>query len=602
MKCSFRHVYYFHHKAKPKPITKRMQVLGFDSEADYLGQPFMFAISDGTVMTPTQLWDTLFHKRYRGIRFVCWNLQYDEGAILSELSAEELDELRLKGKTTHKGYTVKSIQRKELLLSKGHKTVAFYDMAQFYGTSLDNAGKTYLGKSKIDLETKTFMPDYIKRNWRKLAEYCVYDAQLTAELAEYFIDILIDEVGITPQKLYSTGYISGIHFSRTCDVIDIKRFWTHHKEAIEMAYESYSGGKFEVYQRGFGYLYQYDINSAYPYEIANLQDIRYARYVRSKQYQSRATYGFLRAKLTITHDYSPISVKDHSLNFYPVGVFNRTITKAEYDYLTERGDKVEILDGAWFFCDGIKPYAKEVDRLFALKQTYKRQGEDAAMRYLLVKTLLNSFYGKFIQITAKWVTWKRSGQEGIRYEAGYHFNPCYASIITANVRLRLARVCDAHPEEIAAVHTDSLLTTTDLSNDGISIGDGLGDWGYVNEGDGVIVGSGVYQVGSMIHYRGFKGIPDLIGLVMANRHINIPVQQELVLSWRLVVFRHNDLDRINRFVHESKNLNLHFDTKREWNGKWTWTKELVGSHPRIHAQIADKLPDSLEKDLTLELK
>ncbi len=540
----------------------------------------MFGISDGSMATPENLFVTLFQHKYRGIKFVCFNLKYDEGSILYTLPKEVLQELRTRGKIEYNGYSIRSIPKKELVITDiaQKHSIAFYDIAQFYGTSLDKASLYYLGKEKRDMPTKTFSREYVKKNRQKLADYCLQDAKLTEELADYFIDMLITDFDIYPQKLYSTGYIAGLHFARTCDFIDIRRYYRYYKECLEYAYLSYAGGKFETYQRGFGTFYQYDINSAYPFEIANLRDIRFARVFKSERYEPTATYGFINCRLILTNDYSPIPLKIDNVNRYPVGSFSKIITKTEYDYLIERGDKIEIIDAWWIVCqDEEYPYKKEVERLFELKKLYKKKD---ALRYMLVKILLNSFYGKFIQVTQKWQNDKP------RNEAGWLFNPIYASMITANTRVKLSRVCEQYDKHIVAVHTDSVVTTIDLRNNGLGISDKLGDWAVENEGYGVVVGSGVYQIGDKTHFRGYHGLNDLTNLIKNNRNkINISVNQRLVLSWRLVVFRNANHNLINRFTQNIKVLNLHFDRKREWASVWNWSDRLISSLPFIEVEV-----------------
>ena len=535
----------------------------------------MFAISDGTITTPDTLLSILFQHKYRGIKFVCFNLKYDEGSILHEFPSNILRVLWEKGHVEYNGYSIRSIHRKELVItnSKHRQSIAFYDIAQFYGTSLGKAALYYLGKQKDDMPTKTFTPDYIRKHWSKIVKYCIKDAVLTKELADYFIDMLINDFDIYPQKLYSTGYIAGLHFGRTCELMDVRRYFRYYRECLEYAYDSYAGGKFETYQRGFGTFYQYDINSAYPYEIAHLKDIRTARVFKSAEYHPDATYAFIKCKLMLSNDYSPIPLKIKNVNRYPIGSFTKTITKTEYDYLIERGDKVEIIDGWFIFCYDDYPYKKEVERLFKMKRQYKNKDN---LRYMLVKILLNSFYGKFIQVTEKWHKDKKVN------EAGWLFNPIYASVITANTRVKLSKVCESYDKHIVAVHTDSIITTVDLRNNGLGISDKLGDWNVENDGYGVVVGSGVYQIGDNVHFRGYHGLNDLLGLVKSNRnHINITVEQKLVLSWRLVVFRNAEHDLINRFTQGNKILNLHFDRKRDWASRWKWSDTLINSRPFI---------------------
>ena len=345
MKCQFSDIRYRYSIRKPQDTDRRMEVLGIDSESDNKGRPFIFAISDGTMATPDNLFEKLFQHKYRGIKFVCYNLKYDEGSILQQFPADILQELRKKNKTEYNGYSIRTIPKKELVITdiKQKHSIAFYDIAQFYGTSLNNAALYYLGKEKQEMPTKTFTQEYIKKYWYKIADYCLCDAKLTKELADYFIDMLNNEFKIYPQKLYSTGYIAGLHFARTCGIQDVRRYYRYYPECLNYAYQSYAGGKFETYQRGFGNFYQYDINSAYPYEISQLQDIKMSKVFKSVDYQKDAIYGFIKCRLILSNDYSPIPLKINNLNRYPIGSFSKIITKAEYDYLISRGDKIQII-------------------------------------------------------------------------------------------------------------------------------------------------------------------------------------------------------------------------------------------------------------------
>ena len=577
MKCKFSQVGYYHRPNPLNPITERMEVVGIDTEADETGQPFMFALSigDGEAYQMCDFLEVVFHRRFRGVRFVFYNMSYDEGHFLRVIPMEGLDELRETGRTYHEGYTYHSIPRKELRITKGKKTVSFYDIAQFYAPlNLDKAGQKYLGEGKIDIGSKTLTSHDVSTRWAELAAYCIQDARLTARLAEGFIDILIKELGIFPRKLYSCGYIAGLHFARACNIIDINRYWQHHRELVEYACAAYSGGKFEVYQRGYGYFYLYDINSAYPSEIRNLQDISEAKVIHSPKYHKKATYGFIKGVLNIGYNFSTVAVKNgkSTTNDYPNGYFTKTITKAEYEYIIEKGGEVKIIDAYWLYCPEVYPYREEVDRIYALKAELKVKGGDD-MRYNLVKKLLNSFYGKFMQITEKH---RVNGTP--YYEAGYLFNPMYAAVITANTRIKICKTCDMHPENVVAVLTDCVITTRALHTNGLRLDKEMGGWDLQVEGDGVMVGSGVYQIGSLTHFQGCKAVDNLISIINAKPHkTKIEVPQTIVQVWRLSASQHKTTDEINRFVETHKVLDLHQDKGRIWNGKWKFKGGLVGS-------------------------
>ncbi|GAG31173.1 unnamed protein product, partial [marine sediment metagenome] len=242
--------------------------------------------------------DCLFTRRYRGKKFVAYNLGYDEGALLQNLSMSSLRVLRETGKVEHNGYKYSIISKKCLSIRRNNYTLHIFDVYNFYTGSLEYNAKKYLGESKIEMETKSFTPSYVRKSWGKVAEYCVKDAVLVKRLADKLIGIF-EKYGVHPRKLYSTAYISYQYFKSHCKYVTVKRYWDDDKRVLQYALRAYNGGKFEVTTKGRGYFYEYDIISAYPQEIRNLVDIDHARVVLSGKYRKFAQYGFIRCKLKI---------------------------------------------------------------------------------------------------------------------------------------------------------------------------------------------------------------------------------------------------------------------------------------------------------------
>lgn len=549
MKCSFDEWEFGFPISSRAVYTEPIEVIGLDSEAYDTGEPFLFCLSDGVSCHSKEIFDILFADRYEGKKFVVFNLKYEEGALLYYLPRENLEELRVKGKTTYEKYKINVISRKEFRISNGHRSRAIYDIMPYYASSLDNAAQKYLGKSKIKIKTKKFTPEYVARNIKKITEYCQEDSILTKQLADLFLDTLA-KMGLFPRKLISTGYISAQHFSRIHDS-SCRALYERSPKLIEYAFKSYAGGKFEVYKRGFGNFYEYDINSAYPYQIANLYNLTNCEIVEDKEYRADADYGWLNCNLFVTCPYSPVPFKLGNINLFPQGRFNKIIGKKSYEYLIRRGCDIEIIDAVWIYTDHKKPYKKEIERLYRKKNLYKHNDE---MKYLLIKILMNSLYGKFAAITPIW----RDKDNSIHHMAGQLFNPMYADIITEGTRLEVCEVCDKY-DTVVAVHTDSVISTEKLP---LKLSDKLGEWDFKTEGAGVIVGSGIYQIGEKIAFRGFNKTFDLCDMILSTKKQKIEIKQTLVRSWKLALFQHDD---INKFTDDEKILDLNFDNKRIWD-------------------------------------
>lgn len=555
---------------KPPTKGKPLQVIGLDTEADRNGNPFMIATSLGDIFHPHEFPHCFFTRKYRGSKFVAYNLSYDESALIKTLPMELINELWIEGKAHYGKYTITVIPKKLLSVSDGKNAIHIYDMLNFYGGSLDKNARLYLQESKRDVNPQYFYPPIIQRYWHLIGKYCIHDAVLVKRLADHIIG-MFEQLGITPKKLYSTAYVSYQYFRQKCTYVTVKRYWEKYREVLDYAMQSYNGGKFEVTYKGTGKMYEYDIVSAYPYEISRLLDISYARVEHDNRYRKGETYGFYKVRMKIPQSLpSPVAVKFGTVNVYPVGEIQKVITKGEYEYLINHGADITIESAYHLYCDKKRyPYRNEINHIMELKREAKRTGN--ALQYHTVKILMNSLYGKFVQLI----------YDGEKWKAGANWNPIYGSIITANCRLRIADLQRQY-DSVIAVHTDSVISLEPLP---YGENGGLGDLIYETEGNGILLGSGIYQIGDKIKFRGFnlrkvgqsgyKGngnqkredciefSNDLTELFKHDRD-RVKIFDQRPLSWREVAFHGWSRDLINCFTELPKDVNVQFDKKRIW--------------------------------------
>ena len=554
MNKSIENVRYFGQRVlKSSEAKTPLQLIGIDTEAYTTGQCFMIATSLDDVWKATDWPRCAFSRKYRRQKFACWNLKYDEGALLQFLPKENIKELWKKGVTDWNDWHVRSIPQKMLSITRKTNSITIYDMLQFYNMSLEAAAFKYLGEHKIDISTKNFIPYYVMVKWHEIGKYCVQDAKLTAKLSEKMISVF-DVFGIRPSKLYSTAYVSFQYFKSHTKYPTVKHFWDENKSLLGYSMQAYKGGKFEVTRKGTDNYHEYDIVSAYPAEIAKLIDITHARVIYSKTYRRQAVYGFLKIRANLPKEtYSPLAIKRGMLSVYPVGNVDTWCTKQEFEYLLAQNIDVEILEAAWIHIDKrVYPFKKEIERLVKLKQEYK--GEKTALEYHTVKILLNSLYGKMVQLIDAGPFWRASSC----------WNPIYAAVITANVRIRVSEMQRLY-STIVAVHTDSVISTKPLP---IKTDSALGGWMLEDVGYGIILGSGVYQIGDKVRFRGFNRNVDLKTLCTKNkRTVEIPTTRPV--TWKECIFHNWDVERINRFEIQPRNLRIDFDCKRIWLDDYT---------------------------------
>lgn len=585
---------------KPKLVDDREPVsklIGIDSEAygvsgdgHVRGEPFMFCTSVGDVFRPDDIPDMLFTPRYNYANFMVYNLKYDSGAFLYHLPVSHLRELRVEGSTFYLGRKYDYIPHKLLRLKEGKVSVCFWDISQFYKMSLDNAAKRYLGRQKIDIRTKTFSPKYVKRFWKYIAKYCVMDAKLTEELGKYLVDKLI-EFGITPTTLYSCASVSFTYFCANANVITSWKLWHEDRTALALASDAYEGGKFEVTTRGhFEQAWEYDLTSAYPYEIANLVDIDHARVVHSKTYQPDAIYGFVRCRINNPSGvHLPCGIMRNGVRVYPAGHYYLTITKEEYEYLCELNIETEIIQGVWFHVRRKRyPYRSTIMGLFDIKSKYK--GNDA-MLYYVSKVVMNGFYGKCVQCIE---------QPNGKVAIGAGWNPVYGSVITANTRIKVTKMQNMLGDDCLAVHTDSVMSKRKLGKSFVR--GGLGQFEEVEgaSGEGVIIACGMYQIGRANAFKGFKprkGETWFNILTRYRKRKSIPYKQLHVESWLEAMSKGHEPTAINVFENSVKMVDLNCDSKRIWSGDVTGEQLLDGleaSLPKVHVEM--RQPNFWEKN------
>lgn len=561
---------------KPKGKKDR-KVYGYDIET-IDGQIYLICDSEGRHCYPhgsiEELTRFLFKYSKRSRLNFTYNLRYDFQAIVKLLNPDEQRELWEKGKVQVGELTLSFIPKKLFVIRDKHRhSIRIYDIAQFYpGMSLNRAAQFYLKKRKARFDVKGLTPE--KLNTERARQYCIRDAQLAAELAELVISKL-KALGLKGPELISPAYISEQFFRQNCYIPQIDNI---PEGAKRFAYNSYRGGWFEAFKRGyFPEAYEYDINSAYPDKIRNLIDVTKGewRYVKGEP-PKNAYYGYIRADIFIPpRKISPYMLRVGSVCKNPVGFFRgRILTLVERRAIlrTCRASTVESIDGWYYFPKLIHyPFRRAVDALYRKRQQIKRT--DPAMSNV-IKLILNSLYGKFWQKVKK----------GDQWVAGNLFNPFYATEITSRTRMQIYKEALQMPEEIIAIATDSIISRKPLP---IERTTELGAFSYVQEGSLINIMGGIRTMtidGNEIktRFRGFaRGKVNFSDLLDQNREvkeISFDITKVITLG-EVVAFdkQYTPMD-LNRFKKITKTLDLNSDQKRVWEGEVTAGDLLLNSY------------------------
>jgi hypothetical protein len=608
------------------------KLIGIDSEAYMNGKPFMFCTSLGDLLTLDDFPKVFFESRYVNANFMVYNIKYDSGAILRFLSRRDLATLRATGSViylddTDTPYKISYLPHKSLTITRRKEKVCFWDILQFYKCSLDVAAKRYLNDKKFEVTTKRFTKPYVKSHWKILREYCIQDAKLTQQLGVFLIKKL-NALNIEVSSLYSCASISYKYFNDNAIINTARDLWYQHRDEFGFICDAYQGGKFEVTSRGLLKSIEYDISSAYPYEIGRLISIENATIIRDPAYLKDATYGFLRVRIDNSKGYHlpcglAVSKDNSNVRVYPAGSYHTTITKEEYDYICSLEEvPIYIYDAVWIITPK-KQYLYEevVDKLYKLKSDFK--GKDP-MLYNVVKIILNSFYGKTCQVTPDRKTEKN--------KLGQAFNPVHAAVITANTRIKICKIQNLHRTqpgfECYAVHTDSVMVNKPIPDCYLS--DGMGGFEYVAKGDAIILSCGVYQIGETCAFKGFKmpkGETWIKILSSDPKAISVKYPQMHAESWVEAMAKNHSINKINVFEEKEKEIKFNVDNKRIWptNFKaedfltkcehslpklvienevpkfWTKKERYVSYHPDRKIDVDYKPPKSFYKKISKKI-
>jgi hypothetical protein len=607
------------------------QFLGLDTETAK-GKAIIIASQEGYQRVDTFLDCVRFLLRPGiGIGFF-YNLDYDFRAIIKHLGSKVAEQLYLHKKldVDIDGTVVKIeyIPAKFCRFAIDKHGISCYDLWQYYGMSLDDAGKKYVGDSKVEVsqDKLTHLEDFIDDNatMQEFGSYCHHDAEVCYKLA-HFLLTSFESCGITTTKYFSTGYIAKHVLKK------------HHKCFLLPNYverfcqAAFHGGRIEVIRKGsIPHLYVYDINSAYPAVISQLNDTCHADYKMSDTISSPVYFVQGKLWLKAGQPFYPIAFRNRAkdLTIYPhmQGV-DTCISSVEHQCLIkhdliERFDIEAVLNV--HYADDTKP--------FAFVSDYYKKRQEGDMQKLVYKLILNSLYGIFcerikgfrhISDSEKYRVYKSDVNsvmvaqviEEFGAHNDYYFCDCQACteakiamrlmrlrvkpvrgtvqtqdgtfvrgnkrgrfsnmlnacLITASVRCQVFDFAMRSPDHVLMFATDSVTLDSPID---IPESKALGDISLQRHGvNGLIIGSGVYEFtdtatgARYTRFRGFDSnicLRDKLTQFSEARHLDIPATQVVSLGTMVKSQTMIDHFMLNEFIDITKVLDINFDRKRSW--------------------------------------
>ncbi|MEX0861601.1 DNA polymerase [Nitrosopumilus sp.] len=534
---------------------------GVDTET-WNGDIFLIADSDGRYLdkiTPNSVINFLFSKKFENAWNFFYNIEYDAGVIL-KLLGNRLNIFKTTKNLhfTYNDYTLDYIPKKRLRVSKGHHSRIFFDIAQFYQSSLVDAYQKNIRKldeQYLAMKDKRdqFSPTYYRRHTNKVRQYCIDDCIMTKELSQHWVKIFHDAFLFYPKRWISSGYLAEkVLFNHG---IDIPKFNSIPYPIQDLAYRSSFGGRFEILKRGFiGKAYLYDINSAYPNAFSNIPDLNNGKWLHRKSVHQDAKIGFFRILADIPDEkYIPaFPFKANGTVLFPSGKFETYVTLPELLACEKKWYK--ILDSFQFIPKtNHLPYREFIENLYEKRMTLKKQNNPMQ---LPLKIILNAIYGK-------------TGANTNRI-SGNIFIPVIFSHITGYTRAQLYNMVKEHgiERDVVFFATDSICSTRKLDIDSTK----LGEFSFDNEADDVeVLQNGIYRFNSW-KKRGLgklngKDIEHLDTFEKDGKlFIKYLEKRNTTLKMAIIQNKISDIGKIKPKV---KEININADRKRQWVEKLT---------------------------------
>lgn len=342
----------------------------------------------------------------------------------------------------------------------------FLDSIKLVPLSLEKACATFKvpGKHSFPLETHEDSPEweiYLEQDCRALWS-------MLGRLHVMVEERLGGEVGITTpataMKTWRRKYLpQKIHRGET---------------AHEFVFETYCGGRTEVFQTEASALNYYDINSSYPSVMREPMPHGEPVWWRGEPPEcftrpGSGYIGFVEAKVEV-YDYIPLlPVRRDGKLMFPAGRISGKWDWAELSRV--RNHVVEYGKSVWFQSSPL--LANMVEDLYPFRDA-SLPGHDSSLSYV-VKILLNSLYGKFGQsaMRRRVVPFSSDLPEGATPVDGTPTSPVWyideevnapyimpqiAAHVTSLARLRLYDLMVACGKLLAYCDTDSIITSSTL--------------------------------------------------------------------------------------------------------------------------------------------
>lgn len=451
----------------------------------------LFGNSDGDYVTGPDLstvecLEIIVDKAHKDAIHFGFAFGYDVNMILRDLSKNHLRVLKDKGHVMWKRWRIEYLPRKWFVVTDRsiRKTTKIWDTFSFFMKSAVEAWKEYdVEVSETVIRGKLERGDVAyEKLWSDIFPYWKEENEAYVALMEKL-----------RESLHSADlYISAWHgpgaiASHSMAKHRINRSMATGPEPVnDAAQYAYGGGRFEMFKvgRSANPVYEYDINSAYPFAISQLPNLANGKWRHVLSPTAVARFGVYRVKFAV-NPFAPISNFHRPMPFLhrdPRGQISFPCVNETWVWSPELWGKakfpgLEILEG-WEF----EEYSEDrpfdwMAQNYHIRKLYKAAGNPAQ---LALKLQMNSMYGKMAQRVG-WNEEKLLPPKWHQLEwAGWVTSYCRAMVFRAALRAGT---------KLVAFETDAVFSLKPLAEH-LDIGDNLGQWEETVYDDFVYLQSG----------------------------------------------------------------------------------------------------------------
>lgn len=422
---------------------------------------------------------------------VIYGGSYDANMMLRDVNIELLQLLHAGEFIQWRGYRIKYVPRKYFQVSATiegtkrtnwktqKKSIRLWDVIGFFQQSFISAIETWLDiTDKTITKGKKSRKSFNANDMDFIMEYCQKELLLFEKLCQRLWECL-NRAGIKLNRWDGAGAASTALLIEY-GVYQHKGTPENQSQYYHLARAAYAGGRFELFMPGDFRckVYNYDINSAYPYGMSQLPGFERLEECTAKKHD-KCIGKFDLLQIEYSGDYNsaihPYFHRDHDYSIsYPIET-RGWHWAPEYTVSIQHGNNDRVLSHFKYISTNAKPF-DWVPALYTKRRALKASGDRAE---LALKLALNALYGKLVQQKG-WKPGKPIPKSHQLYWGGW---------ITALTRSMIYDALMQNPDAMIATETDGIFSLAKLD---VPLGKGLGEWDVKEYDDFTYVQSGMY--------------------------------------------------------------------------------------------------------------